>query len=143
MIQYHAGGIPILARRRYFGLFGAFDRMYYLTGDNHAAFVGSTGRGKSESIVKTMINSYIDAGESYVVNDMKKELYNATASKAKAKGYNVICLDFTNPSTGSCWNPLDLGWMYYKRALSRRKWYLLDENNQRVDTLNIKLKTKQ
>lgn len=141
-MQYHAGGIPIVARRKYFGLLGAYDRIYYLTGDNHAAFVGSTGRGKSETIVKTMINSYIDAGESYVVNDMKKDLFNATAAKAKAKGYNVICLDFTDPKSGSCWNPLDLSWSYYRKALSNRKWYILNEQKERIDTVNFSVENK-
>lgn len=45
-------------------------------------------------------------GDSFFVNDPKKELYRSFHYYLKDKGYNVILLDLRKPWTGDCWNPM-------------------------------------
>jgi len=82
----------------------------------HVLVVGATGTGKSRLvIVPSLINS-LRAKErrSFVVFDVKGELKRHTLKTAKAGGYDIINIDFRNPSRGSCWNPF-----YRANALHR------------------------
>ena len=111
-----AGGVPVMAMRKY-GLFGDFDKVWYLTGDMHSLFVGSTGRGKTFTFVLLMIYSYIQAGESIVVHDPKREIDAMTRRALEIAGYKVIVIDFVDPKNSDGWNPLDVAYAEWKRSI--------------------------
>ena len=119
--QFHSGGVPIQAYRKY-GLFGKYNRIYYLTGNIHNMFVGMTGKGKSMTFVLAMMQSYIMANESIVVHDPKKELYAYMKNLLKIKGYKVIVLNFDEPTKGDGWNPLDYPWRKWNEAIDKWKF---------------------
>ena len=80
----------------------------------HSLIIGSTGSGKTQTIILPMIKLSIKAGESILVNDPKGELYNHCANKAIEEGYNVILLDFDTSKYGNNWNPLEFIYNNYK-----------------------------
>lgn len=111
-----AGGVPVMAMRRC-GLVGKFDKVWYLSGDQHSLFVGSTGRGKTFTYVLPMIYSYIRAGESIVVHDPKREIDAYTRTALEGAGYNVIVIDFVDPKHSDGWNPFDVPYQEWKKAI--------------------------
>lgn len=110
------GGIPVIAMRK-FWLVGKYDKVWYLVGDHHALFVGSTGRGKTFTYVLLMIYSYIYAGESIVVHDPKREIDALTRKALEIAGYKVIVIDFVDPKSSDGWNPLDVAYREWKKAI--------------------------
>lgn len=109
------GGFPVIATRKYY-LFGKWNQVWYITGDVHNLFVGSTGRGKTFTFVLAMIYSYIYADESLVIHDPKSELYAMSKSKLREAGYQVIVLNFIEPARSEGWNPLRLPYEKWKEA---------------------------
>ncbi len=87
------------------------DNSYY-----HSLIIGSTGSGKSESIVKPLVNTLAKKGESMVINDPKGELYRYCGDYLKSQDYNIIVLNFREPSRGNSWNPLAIPYYYYKNG---------------------------
>lgn len=112
------GGVPVMAMRKY-GLFGKFDKLWYLNGNIHSLFVGSTGRGKTMSFVLPMIYSYIHAGESIVVHDPKREIDAYTRQALEDNGYDVYVIDFVEPQKSDGWNPFALPYKKWKEAIDR------------------------
>lgn len=112
------GGVPVMAMRKYW-LFGDFDKVWYLVGDQHSLFVGSTGRGKTFTFVLLMIYSYIQAGESIVVHDPKREIDALTRRALEIAGYKVIVIDFVDPVNSDGWNPLDVAYKEWKKAIDK------------------------
>ena len=82
--------------------------------ESHNLIIGSTGSGKTQSLILPMIKLSRLAGESLLVNDPKGELYIKTANKFKEDGYRVVLLDFDNSKYGNNWNPLELIYKNYK-----------------------------
>ena len=58
--------------------------------NNNVVVVGTSGAGKTRSIVKPNI---LQATGSYVVSDPKGCLAKELGPYLKAKGYNVLCMD--------------------------------------------------
>lgn len=110
------GGLPIMAIRQYM-LFGKFDKIFYLDGDKHTLFVGSTGRGKTYTYVLPMMYSFIAAGENIVVHDPKREIDAYTRKKLEENGYKVIVIDFVDPLQSDGWNPLEIPYRAWKKAI--------------------------
>ena len=71
--------------------------------NNNVVVIGSPGSGKSNSVV--LPNIYQASG-SYVISDPKGRLYRETADYLREKGYEVILLDFHNPTKTGHYNPL-------------------------------------
>jgi len=82
--------------------------------DSHSLIFGSTGSKKTRLLAMPMLRILGKAGESMIVTDPKGELYERTAALLKDLDYNLIVLNFRNPSTGSTWNPLDIPHRLYK-----------------------------
>ena len=118
----HSGGVPIRAERYFLNLIGHYSKFYYLVGQDHNLFVGSTGRGKSMTFVILMLISFIMAKESFVAHDPKAELVTYTEDILKKNGYQIIRLDWTDPTRSQGWNPLWLAWMKSKEAFST-EWH--------------------
>lgn len=96
-------------------------------GEWHNLVIGSTASGKTESIVQPMVKSLAKAGESMIITDPKGEIYERNAEELKAKGYNIVLLNFRNPQNGNCWNPLTLPYSLYKDGNIDKATELLDD----------------
>ncbi len=96
-------------------------------GEYHTLVLGSTGCGKSESIVKPTVKLLAKKGESMIITDPKGELYRESAETLKRMGYNIILLNFREPQNGNAWNPLSLPYSYYKAGNTDKAIELLED----------------
>lgn len=96
-------------------------------GEYHNLVIGSTGSGKSQTIVEPMVELLIKKGESMIITDPKGELYKAASVYMKERGYNVVVLNFREPQNGNAWNPLTLPYQYYKDGNFDKATELLDD----------------
>lgn len=69
--------------------------------NNNVLVVGTTGAGKTRSIVTPNL---LEATGSYIVSDPKGNLYNKYRDYLREKGYVVKKLDFTNPADSDKYN---------------------------------------
>ncbi len=106
--------------------------------DYHSLVLGSTGSGKSESLVKPMVNLLAKKGESIIINDPKAELYKYCGDYLKEQGYNIIVLNFREPDKGNAWNPLTMPYYYFKNGNMDKATELVEDiaNNILVDPKN-------
>ena len=79
---------------------GKFENVYFDNKSPHYVLVGSTGSGKSATVSLNMSIHFATAKEkhSVVLTDPKAELFNATGKIFKDNGYDVITIDFRNPT---------------------------------------------
>ena len=96
-------------------------------GDYHNLVIGSTGSGKTQTIVKPMVNLLAKKGESMIITDPKGEIYEYSAEYLKEQGYKIIVLNFRDPKNGNAWNPLTLPYRYYKSGNMDKSTELLDD----------------
>ena len=90
------------------------DKIWVDNSQYHNLIIGTTGSGKSESIVKPMTKILAKNGQSVIITDPKGELYKSCANELKRRGYNIVVLNFRDPQSGNSWNPLSLPYKYYK-----------------------------
>lgn len=102
----YLGGIPLM-----------FDfesrRLYIDSSDTHSLVYGSTGSLKTRTIVSPGIKVLGYAGESMIINDPKGELFSRHAGDLKKQGYNIVEINFRDPSLGNSWNPLYIPYQFY------------------------------
>ncbi len=79
---------------------GKFENVYFDNKSPHFLLIGSTGSGKSVTVVIPECLMFATSKEkhSVVVTDPKGEIFKATSKVFKDNGYNVITIDFRNPS---------------------------------------------
>lgn len=87
---------------------GNIEKIYYVDDNLHTILIGSSGSGKSRSILIPTITMLGLASENMLISDVKGELYLYTAPKLRELGYNVIALDFINFLKSNHYNFLDL-----------------------------------
>ncbi len=106
--------------------------------DYHSMVIGSTGSGKSENLVKPMVNLLAKKGESIIINDPKAELYKYCGDYLKEQGYNIIVLNFREPDKGNAWSPLAMPYYYFKNGNMDKATELVEDiaNNILVDPKN-------
>ncbi len=102
-------------------------RLWVDNGEYHNLVIGSTGSGKSQTIVEPMVELLIKKGESMIITDPKGELYKASSDYMRQRGYNVVILNFREPQNGNAWNPLTLPYQYYKDGNVDKATELLDD----------------
>ena len=90
------------------------NNFYINTHDGHNLVIGSTGSGKSQTVILPMARLSIKAGESFVIHDISGEAYNALSGMLDDNGYKVIAIDFKEAKYGNNWNPLTLPYSLYK-----------------------------
>ena len=100
---FDSGGIIVNYKRK-----GNKEKIYYLGSNSHMVIVGSTGSGKSRSIIIPTITMLGLAGENMFISDVKGELYLYTAPKLIELGYKVITLDYINLLKSDRYNYLDI-----------------------------------
>lgn len=87
----------------------------YIKNKGHILIFGSTGSGKTESLIKPSLifNAKSSDNPSMVVFDPKGELYDYLSAWYREHGYNVLLLNLDSPCSSHRWNPLqfpaDLG----------------------------------
>jgi len=101
--------------------------MWVDNGEYHNLIIGSTGSGKTQTMVLPMVNLLAKHGESMIITDPKGEIYEKTGNMLKAKGYNVILLNFRDPQKGNAWNPLELPYSLYHEGNKDKANELLDD----------------
>lgn len=116
--QVDAAGIPLVNNGK---------DIWVDNGEYHNLVIGSTGSGKTECLVKPMVNLLAKKGESMLITDPKGELYRYCGSYLKDQGYNIIVLNFRDPQNGNAWNPLTLPYRYYKKGDVDKSTELLDD----------------
>ena len=103
----NAAGIPLINNGK---------EIWVDNGEYHNLVIGSTGSGKTQTIVKPMVNLLAKKGESMIITDPKGEIYKYAATALKERGYKIIVLNFREPAHGNAWNPLTLPYRYYKEG---------------------------
>lgn len=116
--ELNAGGIPLINNGK---------EIWVDDGDYHNLVIGSTGSGKSESLVFPMVNVLAKKGESMIITDPKGEIFRKTANNLRGRGYNIVVLNFREPNRGNAWNPLALPYLYYKEKNYDKATELLDD----------------
>ena len=116
--EAHAAGIPLVNDGK---------RLWVDNGEYHNLVIGSTGSGKSQTVVEPMVELLIKKGESMIITDPKGELYKAASVYLRERGYNVVVLNFREPQNGNAWNPLTLPYQYYKDGNFDKSTELLDD----------------
>lgn len=81
--------------------------------DTHTIVYGATGSLKSRSVVMPTMRVLGVAGESMIINDSKGELYSKLACELQEQGYDILVINFREPSLGNAWNPLYIPFKFY------------------------------
>ncbi len=111
-------GIPIINNGR---------EMWVDDSEYHSLIIGSTGSGKTTMIVLPLLKTLAKKGESMIITDPKGEIYVKTSEMLRAKGYNIILLNFRSPQKGNSWNPMQLPYELYKNDNQDKSNELLDD----------------
>lgn len=101
----------------------------------HSLVIGTTGSGKTQTVLLPQARLAIKAGESIVINDVKGEIYESLKVDLTENNYNIVILNLENPSSGNCYNPLKLAYDLYQSGnkdkamdlLENVAYYLLSE----------------
>ena len=82
----------------------------------HTLVIGSVGSGKTQSLILPQLRLAIKAQESFVIHDVKKEIYDTLSGELKKQGYNTIVINLDNPTIGNSFNPLSFPYTLYKQG---------------------------
>ena len=80
------------------------EKIHYIDDNIHSLVVGATRSGKTRSIVLQTVGNLGLAGESMIISDPKAEIYHYTSEFLKKLGYEIITLDFKNPTKSTRYN---------------------------------------
>ncbi len=117
-LEAPAGGIVIINDGK---------NMWVDDSEFHTLVIGVTGSGKTTAVVDPLIYSLCKHGESMIFTDPKGEIYKNHAELLKARGYNIIVLNFRSPSNGNAWNPLTLPYRLHKAGNIDKSVELVDD----------------
>lgn len=87
---------------------GSRERIQVMNEDRHILIIGTTRSGKGRNVLLPSIGMFGFAGENMFVIDPKAENYLYTKDTLKRFGYQVIALDFREPSKSMHYNFLQL-----------------------------------
>lgn len=128
-----AAGVPLILKDK---------EIWVDNGEYHSLVIGATGSGKTQTVILPTVEVLAKGGESMIITDPKGEIYEKTAEMLKAKGYQILLLNFRDPQNGNAWNPLDLPYKMYREGNQDKAIELLDdlalnilyeENNSNAD----------
>lgn len=80
------------------------ENIYYIDDNIHSLVVGATRSGKTRSIVLQTVGNLGLSGESMIISDPKAEIYHYTSKFLENLGYDIITLDFKNPTKSTSYN---------------------------------------
>ena len=87
--------------------------LYIKDGVDNTLVIGSTGSGKTQTLLLPQLRLAIKANESFIVHDVKGEIYNNLSGELKKRNYNTIVINLDDPNTGNSFNPLTLPYKLY------------------------------
>jgi len=96
-------------------------------GEYHNLIIGSTGSGKTQTVIFPMVHTLSKHNESMIITDPKGEIYEKTSEMLRKKGYNIVLLNFRSPAQGNAWNPLTLPYRLWKEGNQDKAIELLDD----------------
>lgn len=96
-------------------------------GESHTLVIGATGSGKTQTVILPTVKILAKKGESMIITDPKGEIYEKTSEMLRAKGYQILLLNFRDPQEGNAWNPLSLPYEMYKNGNQDKAIELLDD----------------
>lgn len=102
-VSFSSGGVIVNFEKK-----DNLEKYYYIDDNLHLLLVGSSGSGKSRSIIIPTITMLGLAGENMFISDVKGELYLYTANKLKELGYDVIAIDYIQFLKSNKYNYLDI-----------------------------------
>lgn len=125
---------------------GKFTDVYFDNKSPHYLLIGSTGSGKSVTVVIPECFMFATAKEkhSVVVTDPKAEIFNATSKVFKDNGYDVITIDFRNPNKSNKINimqPIINEWKeycHYNKIMLFLFAHFLKKNKIKLDSFDDK-----
>lgn len=113
-----AAGVPIILNDK---------EMWVDNGEYHSLVIGATGSGKTQTVILPMVHSLAKAKESMIITDPKGEIYEKTSNMLRARGYQILLLNFRDPQNGNAWNPMSLPYQMYKEGNHDKAIELLDD----------------
>ena len=111
-------GVPIILNK---------EEMWVDNGEYHSLVIGATGSGKTQGFILPMVHSLAKAKESMIITDPKGEIYEKTSNLLRARGYQILLLNFRDPQNGNAWNPMSLPYQMYKSGNQDKAIELLDD----------------
>ena len=111
-------GVPLILKK---------DKLWVDNGEYHTLVIGSTGSGKTQTVVFPMVRVLARHGESMIITDPKGEIYEKTANMLRKKGYQILLLNFRDPQRGNAWNPMSLPYSLYQQGNQDKAIELLDD----------------
>ncbi len=113
------------------------EHLYYSNREHHTLVIGTTGSGKTQSVVLPQIKLAMLANESLVIKDNNGEIYHQVAGNLEKRGYNIYTINFNDTKLSNNWNPLTLPYKLYKegnidesqKILENIGYYLFQGNN--------------
>ncbi len=90
--------------------------VYIKDDDSHTLVIGSTGSGKTQSILLPQTKLAIKAGESLLVHDVNGEIYSKVSSDLKNANYNTIIINLVDTLKSDKFNILTLPYTLYKNG---------------------------
>lgn len=113
-----AAGVPLILNEK---------EMWVDNSEYHSLVIGATGSGKTQTVILPQVHSLAKARESMIITDPKGEIYEKTSNMLRAKGYEILLLNFRDPQNGSSWNPMTLPYQMYKSGNQDKAIELLDD----------------
>ena len=92
------------------------DNLYLNDNEDHTMVIGSTGSGKTQTTVIPELRLAIKAQESFVLYDLKGEIYDFLSNDLEKEKYNIIKINLSNPVNGNSFNPLTFPYKLYKEG---------------------------
>ncbi len=111
-------GIPLILNK---------ETMWVDDSEFHSLVIGATGSGKTQAVIFPQVHSLCKAKESMIITDPKGEIYEQTANMLRARGYQILLLNFRDPQNGNAWNPMSLPYKIYKAGNQDKAIELLDD----------------
>ena len=102
------------------------NNLYIKDDEAHTLVIGSTGSGKTQSTMLPQLRLTIKAQESFIVHDVKGEIYDILSGELKKQNYNTIVINLDNPTLGNNYNPLSLPYELYKNGQKDKAIELLE-----------------
>ena len=103
------------------------DNVWVDNGENHTLVIGATGSGKTQTVILPTVKILSKKHESMIITDPKGEIYEKTSNMLRAKGYQILLLNFRDPQNGNAWNPMSLPYKMYKSGQQDKAIELLDD----------------
>ena len=92
------------------------ENLYIRDNESHTMVIGSTGSGKTQTTMLPQLRLAIKAQESFIVHDVKGEIYDILSGELKKQNYNTIVINLDNPTVGNNFNPLYYPYELYKKG---------------------------